>query len=413
MALHVALNFLSEGKYQKAARIYKYALRLDPRNTAALTAYAEFLELHKKDIVRAEHFYTKVVHIEPENSQALLNLKRAAPLVSKIDRQMFSELDSLLRRFYDIPARNSALRRAKREAYFLHIYHSNAIEGNTLNLQQTRHIIESRMSVAGKSVMEHNEVLGLDAAMRFINHTLLYRPFGQFAVNDILEIHRRVLGFCDPIESGKFRKHQVYVGQFTPPHHKYVEDLMDDLIEWLNSKQLLNELHPIQIAALAHYKFVFIHPFYDGNGRTGRLLMNLILMKFGYPPVIIVKEDRLDYYDYLEMANQGDVKPFIRFVAKCTQRTLKEFIRMCNDSYSISVDEEYKMRGGNGRVTVDSQVLEKALFDFENSIRVLEAEDSGDHSSAADDHRILNDLKEYATADEVVNSDSRENDPKA
>jgi Fic family protein len=388
MALHVALNFLNEGKYQKAARIYKYALRLDPKNIDALNAYAEFLELHKKDIVRAEHFYTKVVHIEPDNSKALLNLKRAGPLVSKIDRQMFNELDLLLKRFYDIPARNSALRRAKREAYFLHIYHSNAIEGNTLNLQQTRHIIETRMSVGGKSIMEHNEVLGLDAAMRFINHTLLYRPFGQFIVNDILEIHRRVLGFCDPIESGKFRKHQVYVGHFTPPHPRYVEDLMDDFIEWLNSKQLLNELHPIQIAALAHYKFVFIHPFYDGNGRTGRLLMNLILMKFGYPPIIILKEDRLDYYDYLEMANQGDIKPFIRFVAKCTQRTLKEFIRMCNDSYSISVDEEYKMHSGH---QVDSKVLEKALFDFENAMKVLEDE--------ADD-----DLKELEQAKNDVNS---------
>jgi Fic family protein len=213
MALNVALNFLKEGKYQKASRIYKYALRLDPRNIEALTSYAEFLELYKKDIIKAEHFYTKVIYIQPDNDKALLNLKRAAPLVSKLDRAMFSELDTLLRRFYDIPARNAALRRAKREAYFLHIYHSNAIEGNTLNLQQTRHIIENRVAVGGKSIIEHNEVLGLDAAMRYINHTLLYRPFGQFVVSDILEIHRRVLGFCDPIESGKFRKHQVVSGR--------------------------------------------------------------------------------------------------------------------------------------------------------------------------------------------------------
>ena len=366
MALHVALNFLKEGKYQKASRIYKYALRLDPRNIDALTSYAEFLELYKKDIIKAEHIYTKVINIEPSNDKALLNLKRASPLVSKIDRQMFNELDSLLRRFYDIPVKNPALKRAKRESYFLHIYHSNAIEGNTLNLQQTRHILENRMTVGGKSIMEHNEVLGLDAAMRFINHTLLYRPFGQFATDDILQIHKRVLGFCDPIESGKFRKHQVYVGKFTPPDPKYVDSLMDEFIEWLNSKQLLTEAHPVQIAALAHYKFVFIHPFYDGNGRTGRLLMNLILMKFGYPPIIIHKEDRLDYYDYLEMANQGDIKPFIRFIAKCTQRTLKEFIRICNDSYSISVDDENKMF----RNDLESQelVLEKALADFDKTI---------------------------------------------
>lgn len=361
MAVNVAQTFASEGKYNKASRIFKYALRLDPLNTDALTAYAEFLEHHKKDIVRAEHFYSKAIYIEPSNDKALLSLKRAAPLVTKIDRQMFGQLDGLLKRFYDIPSSNAALRRAKREAYFMHIYHSNAIEGNTLNLQQTRHIVENRMTVGGKSVLEHNEVLGLDAAMRFINQSLLYRPFGEFTVNDIQEIHRRVLGFCDPIESGQFRKEQVYVGKFMPPEAKYVPELMNEFIEWLNSNQLLAEAHPVQIAALAHYKFVYIHPFYDGNGRTARLLMNLILMKFGYPPVIIHIEDRLDYYDYLEMANQGDVKPFIRFIAKCTQRTLNQFIRMCNDSYSISVDDENKMFRHDLLLNDDSHLLDKSV----------------------------------------------------
>jgi Fic family protein len=341
MALGVTINFLKEGKFKKAAKIYQYALRLDPQNTAALTAYAEYLELYQKDVLKAEHYYTRAINIEPDNNKALSNLKRTSSLATKIDRQMFKELDELLKRFYDIPIQNGALKRAKQDAYFLHIYHSNAIEGNTLNLHQTRHIIENRLSVGGKSVIEHNEVLGLDAAMRYINQTLLYRPFGEFRIKDILELHKRVLGFCDPIESGKFRTHQVFVGKFTPPHAKYVEQLMIQFIEWLNSNQLLNEAHPIQIAALAHYKFVFIHPFYDGNGRTGRLLMNLILMKFGYPPVIILKEERLQYYDYLEMANQGDIKPFVRFIAKCTERTLKEYISLCGDDFNrISVNQE-------------------------------------------------------------------------
>lgn len=120
---------------------------------------------------------------------------------------------------------------------------------------------------------------------------------------------------------------------------------MNEFIEWLNSNQL-QLAHPIQIASLVHYKFVFIHPFYDGNGRTARLLMNLILMKFGYPPVIIKKQERLEYYEYLEMANQGDIKPFVRFISRCTHRTLTEYIKLCNDSYSISVDDSAKMFRG-------------------------------------------------------------------
>jgi Fic family protein len=150
-----------------------------------------------------------VINIEPDNNKANLNLRRASPIVSKIDRDLLDKLDGLLKRFYEIPSTNSALKRAKKDAYYMHIYHSNAIEGNTLNLQQTRHILENRMAVAGKSVQEHNEVLGLDAAMRYINQTLLYKPLDEFGVDDILQIHRRVLGYCDPIESGKFRKHQV------------------------------------------------------------------------------------------------------------------------------------------------------------------------------------------------------------
>jgi Fic family protein len=73
----------------------------------------------------------------------------------------------------------------------------------------------------------------------------------------------------------------VYVGDFVPPDHKQIYDLLMDFIEWLNMNIVMNQIHPIQISALAHYKFVWIHPFYDGNGRTARLLMNLILMKAG------------------------------------------------------------------------------------------------------------------------------------
>ncbi|CAF0927013.1 unnamed protein product [Brachionus calyciflorus] len=321
MALSLAKSMQESGKLDKAGKIYRYALDLDPENVEALTLYGEYLELYKKDVIKAEHFYTKAINMEPENNQANLNLKRALPLVTQKDRQMLDKLDNLLKRFYEIPISNGALKRAKKEAYFMHIYHSNAIEGNTLNLQQTRHIVENRMAVNGKSIQEHNEVLGLDLAMRFLNETLLYRPLGHFKIKDILDIHKRVLGFCDPIESGKFH--------------------------WLNSKELLTEAHPVQIAAMAHYKFVYIHPFYDGNGRTARLIMNLLLMKFGYPPIIINKEDRLEYYEYLEMANQGDIKPFIRFIAKCTHKTLLEYIRVCNNSYSLSVDENEKMYRGD------------------------------------------------------------------
>ncbi len=142
---------------------------------------------------------------------------------------------------------------------------------------------------------------------------------------------------------------------------------MYEFVEWLNSNQLLTEAHPVQIAALAHYKFVYIHPFYDGNGRTARLLMNLILMKSGYPPVIIKKEDRLDYYEYLEMANKGDVKPFIRFIARCAKRTLEEYIMLCDNSgthieFQWFLDETYNLWLYIG-ISGDKNELNKRITD--------------------------------------------------
>jgi len=134
-----------------------------------------------------------------------------------------------------------------------------------------------------------------------------------------------VLGYVDPIGAGILRTTQVFVGDFTPPPASQVVPLMAEFVEWLNSEEALT-LHPIEMAALAHYKLVYVHPFYDGNGRTSRLLMNLVLMQTGYPPIIIPVEEKQKYYQHLQTANDGDVRPFIRFIAQCAERTIEEFL---------------------------------------------------------------------------------------
>lgn len=131
--------------------------------------------------------------------------------------------------------------------------------------------------------------------MTFEQFDTVYTCFrnNYISLEDILEIHKRVLGHVDPIEGGVFRRTQVYVGNHIPPKPQEVYVLMNTLISWMNSKEAA-ELHPIKLAAIAHYKLVHIHPFTDGNGRTSRLLMNTILMKFGFPPVVIQKQQRCD-----------------------------------------------------------------------------------------------------------------------
>ncbi|CAF1233751.1 unnamed protein product [Rotaria sp. Silwood1] len=361
-ALHLALRLIAENKFEKARKVFEHALTLDPYNSEILVEYGQFIEYHHNDLIRAENLYTRALVKQPTNPRALELKKRTLPLVEEIDQKHFIFIDNLLQELYRIPDTNPYLRRAKRDAYYLHIYHSNAIEGNTLNLRETRHIVETRMAIGGKSLIEQQEVLGLDLALQYVNCTLVNR-LGSITREDIFEIHRRVLGFVDPIQAGHLRQHQVYVGSFVPPAAEDVPSYLDDFLLWLNSLEDTRDLHAIELAAIAHYKFVYIHPFIDGNGRTGRLLMNLILMRSGFPPVIIKKSDRLAYYSYLDQANDGDVRPLIRFIAKCTERTLTEFIhqsqptRSTGQELTLADDDDNGDENNDGISLIEERII--------------------------------------------------------
>ncbi|KAM4710162.1 protein adenylyltransferase FICD isoform 1-T1 [Discoglossus pictus] len=318
-ALNQALEMKRQGKKDKAHKLLHHALNMDPDHVDALNELGILLE-EEKDIIQADYLYSKALILSPHNEKALINRDRTLPLVEEIDQRYFSIIDSKVKKVMSIPKGNSALRRVMEESYYHHIYHTVAIEGNTLSLSEIRHIIETRYAVPGKSLEEQNEVIGMHAAMKYVNTTLVSR-IGSVMITDILEIHRRVLGYVDPIEAGRFRTNQVFVGHHIPPHPRDVEKHMQEFVQWLNSEDAMS-LHPVEFAALAHYKLVYIHPFVDGNGRTSRLLMNLILMQAGYPPITIRKEQRSEYYNVLDQANEGDVRPFIRFIAKCTETTL-------------------------------------------------------------------------------------------
>ncbi|XP_012527174.1 protein adenylyltransferase Fic [Monomorium pharaonis] len=323
-SLHLALDMKLSGKQEKAIKLFQHAVALAPCHPDILNYYGEFLEHTQNNVIKANEFYVRALTYEPNHEGALINNQRTARVVEELDRLMLRRIDDKRNTLSNIPDNNAALIRAKKEAYFQHIYHTVGIEGNTMNLAQTRAIVETRIAVAGKSIDEHNEILGLDAAMKYINATLVNRV-GSISIKDILEIHRRVLGHVDPIEGGQFRRTQVYVGGHIPPGPSDIHYLMEEFVLWLNSEQAIR-MHPVRYAALTHYKLVHIHPFTDGNGRTSRLLMNMILMQAGYPPVIIHKQHRHKYYEYLQLANAGDVRPFVRFIAECTEQTLDLFL---------------------------------------------------------------------------------------
>ena len=332
-ALHIAKEHLAHDKKAKALKLYRHAIALAPNHPDVLNEYGEFLERNQKDVVTAEHLYCRALIASPTHSRALQNRKRTLPLVVEIDHNSYNRIDKKRDMLVNVPDSHPAMRRMKKESYFHHIYHTAAIEGNTFTLSQTRSLVETRLAIAGKSIMEHNEILGLEAALNFVNSTLVHR-IGSVTIDDILNIHKRVLGFVDPVGAGQFRTTQVFVGSFVPPEAKEIDKLMYAFVSWLNSAEAMS-FHPIELAALAHYKLVSIHPFYDGNGRTSRLLMNFILMQAGYPPVTIHKEEKLEYYEHLESANEGDVRPFIRFISRCTERTLNQYLWATTENSSI------------------------------------------------------------------------------
>src|SRR3989344_5908078 len=183
-------------------------------------------------------------------------------------------------------------------------YTSNAIEGNTLTRQETALVVEEGITVEGKSIQEHLEAINHAKSFDFIQKNLVQKKRTDITHQDILGIHRMILQKINDTDAGRYRTVAVRLrgSQTILPNPLKVSELMEEFIQWLNGN---NTDHPVKIAADAHYKLVTIHPFVDGNGRTARLLMNLLLMQVGYPSAIIRKEDRSAYINSLEKGQTG------------------------------------------------------------------------------------------------------------
>jgi Fic family protein len=198
-------------------------------------------------------------------------------------------------------------------------YHSNAIEGNTLTLRETKVVLEG-ITVGGKSLREHFEATNHRDAILYVESIV----GGDEALSEwqIKNIHSLVLKGIDHNEAGRYRQENVVIAgaSTTPPDFLHLPEEMQALLEW-------HAMHPVERAAELHTRFVKIHPFVDGNGRTGRLLLNFELMKAGYPPAIIQKEDRLAYYDALDEACvSGNYSAITQLVANAVQRSLDTYL---------------------------------------------------------------------------------------
>lgn len=209
-------------------------------------------------------------------------------------------------------------------------YTSNAIEGNTLSMAETAMIVEKCITVGGKTIREHLEAINHAQAIDFIKQ-LAQKKHIELTLDDILAIHKIILQKIDDVHAGRFRELMVRaVGSSTVfPNAVKVPCLMVDFISWLQAAQG----HTIIVAALAHYKLVTIHPFVDGNGRTARLLMNLLLLQHGYPLAIIKREKRTEYIAAIEQARkQEDMTLFYTVICDAIEYVLDAYLQAAEES---------------------------------------------------------------------------------
>ena len=218
------------------------------------------------------------------------------------------------------------------------IYNSNAIEGSTITLQETRLILETGLTIGGKSLREHFEVINHRDAIDYVEDLVASaEPITPFHVR---QIHKLVLSRIDDENAGRYRETQVRIAgaAFTPPESWLIPNLMTEWGEWLAAEK--KHSLPIELAALAHHRLVAIHPFIDGNGRTARLVMNLILMRAGYPPTVIQRINRRQYYRVLDQADAGKPAALVNFVGRAVERSLNLYLEACTPVTIAPAPEE-------------------------------------------------------------------------
>lgn len=247
------------------------------------------------------------------------------PLLLEDQGQILSRLESkkaMLDAFRPLP--DFVLHRLTSDIAIEWTYHSNSIEGNTLNLNETRIVLEQGMTIHGKSLREHFEVVNHHNAIEYIS--ALIHPNYTISERDILDIHRIVLTNIEKEFSGRYRNGGVRIvgANFIPPNALKVSDLIHELLQ--QTALAMQEWPVAWVATLFHHHFVHIHPFFDGNGRTVRLLMNILLMNKGFPPAIILQQDRKKYYQALNQAYNGKYDKLFLLILQAMERSLSIFL---------------------------------------------------------------------------------------
>ncbi len=228
------------------------------------------------------------------------------------------------------PLPQIALRKIQEALAIEWTYNSNSIEGNTLTLQETQLVLQEGITIKGKLLREHFEAKNHELALDHL-YSLVHQDY-ELNVRGILDLHQYVLRSIEEDFAGRFRTAGVRISgaNFTPPNARKVADLLDELITFVLENPL--QLNDVELATVFHHKFVWIHPFFDGNGRTVRLVMNLLLLKVGFTPAIILSTDRKKYYTALNAANKGNYFKLNLLMLQALERTMNIYLGSLPDN---------------------------------------------------------------------------------
>jgi len=273
------------------------------------TAYIGKGELSNNDIKKLKQKYSTLLEKKVNNF-----LKSTDPLYSLLSEKQIKELEEIKQKYKSYKKMLPEVWQKYYEWFLTQFtYNTSAIEGSTVTLRETSMILFDKITPPGKTLREIREIENHKKAFDFI---LSYKK--DVNKNFVCRIHKILsIDILSKDNCGKFRKVQVFirgVKDFIPPKPQFVEKEFKELMNWYNKNK--KKYHPLIVASYMHTTFESIHPFVDFNGRTGRLLLNFILIKNEFPAIDIKNKDRIKYYNALQKAQKGNLKPFVNLVLK-------------------------------------------------------------------------------------------------
>lgn len=312
-------------------------------NDKQLITLSQAMSLNYEEI-RKQYVTAKVVQIlayEPHAEEILIAAEQRIEYLSQkgaaIDRSLDHDINEQLERISHLRSEwqrqkpLNATQLDKMKSYFNveYTYESNRIEGNTLTLKETELVVNQGLTISGKSMTEHLEAINHSEASDYIMDLAVQN--NDLDKRTLLELHGLILKSIDREHAGAYRTVNVRIAgsEHIPPEHFKVSELMDDYFRFYIQNQ--SRLHPVILAAEMHERLVSIHPFVDGNGRTARLVMNLILLRNGYT-IANLKGDlpsRLKYYNTLEEVQMNNnPQEFYRFILDAVELSLNRHLEL-------------------------------------------------------------------------------------